>query len=67
MVVGDLLNTKYVLSKEQIAEAMELADRGVYLENIAMVFGVGRLTLTKYMRAAEKYGYSFWSQNPDDT
>ena len=52
------------LTIDQVAEAMELADKGVYWGNIAEVFGVHRSTLMRYIRGAEMYGYSFWSQNP---
>lgn len=52
------------LTIDQVAEAMELADKGVYWGNIADVFGVHRSTLMRYIRGAEMYGYSFWSQNP---
>lgn len=52
------------LTIEQVAEAMELADRGVYWGNIAEVFGVSRQTLMRCVRGAQTYGYSFWTQNP---
>jgi len=56
----------YVLTKEQVAEAMELANKGVYWGNIALVFGVSKSTLMRYIRNAELYGYSFWSSHPTD-
>jgi hypothetical protein len=49
------------LSIEQVAEAFELRQKGVYYANIAMIFGVAETTLKRYMRAAEKYGFSYWN------
>lgn len=49
---------------EQVAEAIELLDKGVIYENVARVFGVNKSTLARYVRGAELYGYSFWSRNP---
>jgi len=52
------------LTIDQVAEAMELANKGVYWGNIAEILGVHPSTLMRYIRAAEIYGYSFWSPNP---
>jgi hypothetical protein len=49
------------LSIEQVAEAFELRQKGVYYANIAMIFGVAETTLKRYMKAAEKYGFSYWN------
>ncbi len=54
----------FKLSKDQVAEAMELLDQGVSFEAVANEFDVHRSTLSKYIRCAELYGYSFWSRNP---
>jgi len=51
------------LSIEQVAEAFELHNKGVYYCNIAVLLGVSELTLRKYMKAAELYGYAFWSDD----
>lgn len=50
-----------VLSIEQVAEAFELRQKGVYYANIAMILGVSETTLRRYMKAAEKYGFSYWN------
>ena len=50
------------LSIDQIAEVMELRVKGVYLENLAEVFGVSTKTLARYLRMAEQDGFEFWSQ-----
>jgi transposase-like protein len=54
----------FKLSKDQVAEAMELLDQGVAFEAVANEFDVHRSTLSKYIRCAELYGYSFWRRNP---
>lgn len=51
------------LTIEQIAECFELANKGVYYENLALIHGVSEQTLRRYMRAAELYGYSFWEHS----
>jgi predicted transcriptional regulator len=48
------------LTIEQVAEAFELVDKGVYRDNIAEIFGVSVTTLNRYLRNAKRYGYSFW-------
>ena len=50
------------LSIKQMAEVMELRVRGVYLQNLAIVFGVSSSTLSRYIRMAELEGFEFWSQ-----
>ena len=52
------------LSIEQIAEAFELHNKGVYYANIAMVFGVSHRVLRRHMKDAERYGFSFWGKTP---
>lgn len=54
---------KRCLSIDQVAEAFELHTKGVYYCNIAVLLGVSELTLRKYMKAAEKFGYAFWSDD----
>ena len=51
------------LTIEQIAECFELVNKGVYYENLALIYGVSKHTLKRYMRAAELYGYSFWENS----
>ena len=51
------------LTIEQIAECFELVQKGVYYENLALIYGVSKHTLKRYMRAAELYGYSFWEHS----
>ena len=58
------LPVSYKMTKYQVAEAMELLDQGVAFEAVANEFDVHRSTLSKYIRCAELYGYSFWSRNP---
>lgn len=55
------------LSIDQVAEAMELNQKGVYWSNIALIFGVSRMTLMRYIYAAERYGYAFWDDDDDMT
>lgn len=50
------------LSIDQVAEAMELNQKGVYWSNIALILGVSRMTLMRYVYGAERYGYSFWEK-----
>lgn len=50
------------LSIDQVAEAMELNRSGVYWQNIALIFGVSRMTLMRYVYGAERYGFSFWEK-----
>ena len=50
------------LSIDQIAEAMELNKKGVHWQNIALIFGVSRMTLMRYVYGAERYGFSFWDK-----
>ena len=48
------------LSIDQVAEAMELRDKGVFMGNVAELFSVSPSTLMRYIYGAERYGYSFW-------
>ena len=57
---------KYALSKKEVAKALELADAGHYWWQIAIIMGVANSTLMRYVRGAERYGYSFWSDNPSE-
>ena len=54
------------LTIDQVAEAMELANNGVYYGNIALILGVSRMTLMRYIYGAERYGYSFWQMERED-
>lgn len=54
------------LTIDQIAEVMELRQTGVYWENIATLFDTNINTLMRYVRAAERYGFSYWTDNPED-
>ena len=48
------------LSIEQMAEAFELRNSGVYLGNLAEAFGVSHKTFARYIRMAEQEGFDFW-------
>ena len=48
------------LSIEQMGEVMGLRLKGVYLQNLAEVFGVCSKTLSRYIRMAEQDGFAFW-------
>ena len=54
------------LTIEQVAEAFELVDKGVYRENIASVMGVSTTCLNRYLRNARRYGYSYWAHDRYD-
>lgn len=58
------LPVTYKMTKDEVAEAIELLEKGVIYANVAKVFGVSASTLRKYVRGAELYGYSYWSRNP---
>lgn len=45
---------------EQVAEAMELINKGVYMTNLAIIYGVSYDTLRKTIRHAELYGFALW-------
>ena len=55
--------TGRALTIDQVAKAFELRTKGLYYSNIALTLGVSVSTLQRYMRAAERYGYAFWSDN----
>jgi transposase-like protein len=59
-----LAGKKFALSKKEVAKALELAEEGHYWWQIAVMLGVASSTLMRYVRGAERYGYSFWSENP---
>lgn len=64
MTGARLAGKKFALSKEQVARAMELSDEGHYWWQIAIMLGVAQSTLMRYVRGAELYGYSFWTDRP---
>jgi hypothetical protein len=66
MTGARLAGKKFALSKEQVARAMELSDEGHYWWQIAIMLGVAQSTLMRYVRGAELYGYSFWTDRPRD-
>jgi hypothetical protein len=66
MTGARLAGKKFALSKEQVARAMELSDEGHYWWQIAVMLGVAQSTLMRYVRGAERYGYSFWTDRPRD-
>jgi transposase-like protein len=64
VLMGALGGRQHALSKEQVAEALELYDEGNYWWQIAIIMRVSISTLMRYIRNAERYGYSFWTGNP---
>ena len=58
------MRVRHKMTKEQVAEAMELLNAGVTAESLGIVYGISPSTLRKYIRNAETYGYSFWSATP---
>lgn len=50
------------LTKEEMAEAFELRERGVYLTNLATVYGVSENTLRRYFLHAEQVGFAMWDE-----
>lgn len=64
MTGARLAGKKFALSKDEVAEALVLADAGHYWWQIAIILGVAQSTLMRYVRGAERYGYSFWTDNP---
>lgn len=59
-----LAGKKFSLSKEEVAKAIELSDEGHYWWQVAIILGVANSTLMRYVRGAERYGYSFWTDYP---
>ena len=51
---------KIKMTIEQVAEAMELINKGVYMTNLAIIYGVSYDTLRKTIRHAELYGFALW-------
>lgn len=64
MTGARLAGKKFCLSKNQVAKALVLAEEGHYWWQIAIMLGVAQSTLMRYVRGAERYGYSFWSEYP---
>ncbi len=61
------VDRRYALSKKQVASAMEMYNNGdKYWGGIADHFKVDKGTLMRYIRAAEIYGYSFWTERPSE-
>lgn len=48
------------LTIEQMAEVFELRNKGVYWENLAVIFGVCETTLRRYHRLAQQEGFDLW-------
>lgn len=64
VLMGNIGGRQHALSKEQVAEALELYEEGNYWWQIAIMMRVSQSTLMRYIRNAEKYGYSFWTSYP---
>lgn len=54
------------LTIDQVAEALELQNSGVFIWAIAKLLHVHESTLRKTLRNAERYGFSYWSTQPTD-
>jgi len=54
------------LSYQQVKEARDLYYDGVLLDNLGMIYDVSPMTMSRYIRAYEKYGKSFWSPYPTE-
>jgi hypothetical protein len=54
------------LSYEQVKEARDLYYDGVLLENLGAIFDVSPYIISKYIRAYDLYGKSFWSPYPTE-
>lgn len=50
------------LSKEEMAEVFELREKGVYWENLSIIFKVSKDTLRRYMRICEDMGFEAWDK-----
>lgn len=46
---------------DEMAEVMELREKGVSWDNLAIIFDISRTTLKKYYRNAQLYGFDFWT------
>jgi len=66
VLMGAVTGHRNALSKNQVAEALELYDEGYYWWQIATMMRVSQSTLMRYIRNAERYGYSFWTGNPTE-
>tara|TARA_B100000085_G_scaffold39025_1_gene32149 strand:+ start:129 stop:347 length:219 start_codon:yes stop_codon:yes gene_type:complete len=59
------MDRRYALTKAQVAKAMEMYNSGNwYWGGIAEHFKVDKSTLMRYIRGAEIYGYSLWTETP---
>lgn len=54
------------LTIEQIEAAVSLIATGVHKQNIATIYNVDTTTLRRYIRAYNRYGKSFWTDEPDE-
>ena len=54
------------LSYEHVKEARDLYYDGVLLENLGTIFDVSPYIISKYIRAYDRYGKSFWSPYPTE-
>jgi hypothetical protein len=54
------------LSYEQVKEARDLYYDGVLLDNLGTIFDVSPYIISKYIRAYDRYGKSFWSPYPTE-
>ena len=52
------------LTIDQVAYAFEQRGLSASYESLALELGVSVTCLRRYMRGAERYGFSFWLQNP---
>ena len=55
------------LSIDQVAYCFEELDKGASQEALAFELRISTTTLRRYLRAAERYGFSFWSVNRSDS
>jgi hypothetical protein len=54
------------LTYKQVKEARDLYYNGVVLDNLAALFDVSPYIMSKYIRAIDRYGKSFWSPYPTE-
>ncbi len=54
------------LSYEQVKEARDLYYNGVLLDSLGTIFDVSPYIISKYIRAYDRYGKSFWSPYPTE-
>ena len=58
------LPVRYKMTRYQVAEAIEHLDSGVTYVDLGVHYGIDHRIIARYVRCAELYGYSFWSENP---